>query len=102
MIHCNMGGALGLRHWYGQGQGDCAEQGTLPVQAMQRIAAASSIIKDLIGPFCSTLAIALLETGFDLDQDVLPAIMHALMTGPKPSALSQSMWIQLRCPHSNL
>ena len=60
---------------------------------MQRIAAASSIIRDLIGPFCSTLAIALLEIGFDLGRDVLPAIMHALMTGPVSATPSQSMWI---------
>ena len=89
-------------HWYGQGQGDCAEQRTLPVQAMQRIAAASSIIRDLIGPFCSTLAIALLEIGFDLAKDVLPAIMHALVTGPNSATPSQGTWTPLRCPYCAL
>ena len=54
----------------------------LHVQAMQRIAAASNLIRDLIGPFCSTLAVALLERGFDLGREVLPAIMHALAAGP--------------------
>ena len=85
--------------WHGQGQGDCAERCTLPVQAMQRIAAASSIIRELIGPFCSILAVALLEIGFDLGKDVLPAIMHALVTGPSSATPSQSTCTPLRCPH---
>ena len=56
---------------------------------MQRIAAASNLIRDLIGPFCSTLATALLERGFDLGREVLPAIMHALAAGPGSSVPSQ-------------
>lgn len=59
------------------------------VQAMQRIAGASNLIRELMGPFCSTLATALLERGFDLGQDVLPAVMHALATGPGPAMHSQ-------------
>ena len=69
---------------------------------MQRIAAASNIIRDLIGPFCSTLAIALLEIGFDLGKDVLPAIMHALVTGPNSASPSQSTLTPLRCPYCAL
>lgn len=61
------------------------------MQAMQRIAAASNLIRKLTGPFCSTLATALLERGFDLGQEVLPAIMHALATGPGSAAHSQGM-----------
>ena len=61
---------------------------------MQRIAAASSLIRDLIGPFCSTLAVALLERGFDLGREVLPAIMHALAAGPGTAVPSQG-----RHPH---
>jgi hypothetical protein len=59
------------------------------VQAMQRIAGASNLIRELMGPFCSTLATALLERGFDLGQDVLPAVMHALAIGPGPAMPSQ-------------
>ena len=58
---------------------------------MQRIAAASNLIRKLTGPFCSTLATALLERGFDLGQEVLPAIMHTLATGPGSAAPSQGM-----------
>ena len=61
------------------------------MQAMQRIAAASNLIRKLTGPFCSILATALLEQGFDLGQEVLPAIMHALATGPGSAAPSQGM-----------
>lgn len=63
----------------------------LHAQAMQRIAAASNLIRDLIGPFCSTLAAALLERGFDLGREVLPAIMHALAAGPGSVVPSQGM-----------
>lgn len=62
-----------------------------PVQAMQRIAVASNLIRELIGPFCSVLATAVLEKGFDLGQDVLPAIMHALASGPGSSMPGQGM-----------
>ena len=61
------------------------------MQAMQRIAAASNLIRKLTGPCCSILATALLERGFDLGQEVLPAIMHALATGPGSAAHSQGM-----------
>ena len=71
----------------------------LRAQAMQRIAAASNLIRDLIGPFCPTLATALLERGVDLGREVLPAIMHALAAGPGPATPSQGVLPTLP-PHS--
>ena len=64
---------------------------------MQRIAAASNLIRDLIGPFCSTLATALLERGFDLGREVLPAIMHALAAGPGAAAPSHGRQTPALC-----
>ncbi len=57
----------------------------MKAQALQRVAAASGKVAELLGPYVGSLFGHLLQEGLDLDGTLLSAVMHAIATGPSSS-----------------
>ncbi len=52
------------------------------LQGLQRVAAASGRLRDLLGPYVLSLVPQLLHQGCQLGDAILPALVHAIATGP--------------------
>ena len=79
MIHVllppNLGGSLCGPH----------RERSAAAQALQRVAAASGKVGELLGAYVGSLFGRMLQEGFDLGATLLPAMMHAISTGPRSS-----------------